>query len=119
MRLKLSISNRISATCTDCYSYDSKSADKLTPLLIYPNGKNNRFNSNWEEVDRVFIPVFMDKKAHWILVDLDIANWHLYVYNSSFKTIRDVDVLDIVEPLHQMIQEKSIICLINIAKGWV
>ncbi|KAL2548394.1 sentrin-specific protease 6-like [Forsythia ovata] len=44
----------------------------------------------------------MDKKAHWILVDLDMSNLHLDVYNSSFRTIRDVAVLDAVEPLRQM-----------------
>ncbi|KAL2514021.1 Ulp1 protease family [Forsythia ovata] len=62
-------------------------------------GHNNRFNTNWKEVDHVFIPVFMDQKSHWILVDLDMSNLHLDVYNSSFKTIRDIAVLDAVEPL--------------------
>ncbi|KAL2520173.1 Papain-like cysteine peptidase superfamily [Forsythia ovata] len=56
-----------------------------------------------KKVDHVFLPVLMDQKAHWILVDLDMSNLHLDVYNSSFKTIRDVVVLDAVEPLRQMI----------------
>ncbi|KAL2488946.1 Uncharacterized protein Fot_42238 [Forsythia ovata] len=76
MRLKLITSNRIRATCTDCYfdfkvksinrKYisDSSSANKLTTLLVYPNGQNNRFNTNWREVDHIFIPVFMDQKSH-------------------------------------------------------
>ncbi|KAL2530227.1 Uncharacterized protein Fot_22828 [Forsythia ovata] len=85
------------------FGADSNSVDKLSPLIVYTSGHNNRFNYNWEEVDHVFIPVFMDKKAHWILVDLDMSNLHLDVYNSSFKTIRDVAVLDVVEPLRQMI----------------
>ncbi|KAL2497104.1 Ulp1 protease family [Abeliophyllum distichum] len=120
MRLKLNTSNRIRATCTDCYfdfkvksingkyRTDSNSINKLMPLLVYPNGHNSRFNTSWREVDHVFIPVFMDKKSHWILVDLDMSNLHLDVYNSLFKTVRDAAILEAVEPLRLVIPH--IIC---------
>ncbi|KAL2522868.1 sentrin-specific protease 6-like [Forsythia ovata] len=45
----------------------------------------------------------MKTRAHWILGHFDIANWHLDVYNSSYKTIRDVVVMDATQPLLNII----------------
>ncbi|KAL2526518.1 Ulp1 protease family [Abeliophyllum distichum] len=86
--------------------------DKQTALLSYLTGDKIPFNSTWSDVDHVLIPIFMDKKAHWILGYFDIANWHINVYNSSFKTIRDVAVLDAVEPLQNVIPQ--LLCCLNI-----
>ncbi|KAL2519330.1 Ulp1 protease family [Abeliophyllum distichum] len=111
MRMKFSSPNNVRATSTDCL-FDSKirsifdkfmkdvhAIDKQHSLALYPTGKMLWFESNWGEVDHVFIPVFMDKRAHWILANFNLSKWHLDVYNSSFKMIRDVAVLAAVEPL--------------------
>ncbi|KAL2468637.1 Ulp1 protease family [Forsythia ovata] len=42
-------------------------------------------------------------RAHWILGHFDIANWYLDVYNSAYKTIRDVVVMDAIQPLLNII----------------
>ncbi|KAL2538556.1 Ulp1 protease family [Forsythia ovata] len=62
-----------------------------------------QFNTNWGDVDNVFIPIFMEKRAHWILGHFDVANWHLDVYNSAYKTVRDVAVMDAIQPLLMVI----------------
>ncbi|KAL2519534.1 Ulp1 protease family [Abeliophyllum distichum] len=115
LNMKVNSSSGLNATSTDCYFdfmvrsiYDKSKKvinanDKQKALISYLTGELIPFNSNWGEVEHVLIPIFMDKKAHWILGHLDVANWHMDVYNSSFKTIRDNSVLDTVEPLRNVI----------------
>ncbi|KAL2506809.1 Uncharacterized protein Adt_22430 [Abeliophyllum distichum] len=115
MRMKFSSPNDVRATSTDClfdtkirsifdkFTKDVNAIDKHHALALYPTGKKLWFGSNWGEVDHVFIPIFMDKRAHWILADFDISKWHLDVYNSYFKTIRDVAVLAAVDPLRYIL----------------
>ncbi|KAL2461007.1 Uncharacterized protein Adt_44427 [Abeliophyllum distichum] len=90
-------------TIFDQFKKDNKVLDKHNFITSYVTGNKIRFGNSWGDVDHVFILVFMDKHAHWILVHFDISNWHLDVYNSSFKTIRDVVVLNAVEPLRHII----------------
>ncbi|KAL2532218.1 Ubiquitin-like protease domain-containing protein [Abeliophyllum distichum] len=110
MGMKLSGSNHTCSTTTDCY-FDYKIRilfDLLTkhnnqfpqrnPLLLYVNGERPQFYTNWGEVQNVFIPIFLDKRAYWILGHFDIANWHLDVYNSAYKTIRDVVMMEAIQP---------------------
>ncbi|KAL2534266.1 Uncharacterized protein Adt_07617 [Abeliophyllum distichum] len=115
MRMKFNGMNETRATCTDClfnvkirstfhkFINDRKVIEKQNSLLSYVIGNKIWFGNNWRDINHVFIPVFMDKRAHWILAHFDIANWHLDVYNSSFKTIRDVTVNHAVEPLRHTI----------------
>ncbi|KAL2543440.1 Ulp1 protease family [Abeliophyllum distichum] len=115
--MKVNSHSGMRATSTDCYFdfkirsiYDrskkfSDVIDKETALLSYLTGDKIPFNSNWGDFDHVLIPIFMDKKALWILGHFDIANWHIDVYNSSFKTIRDTAILDMVQPLQNVISK--------------
>ncbi|KAL2541682.1 Ulp1 protease family [Abeliophyllum distichum] len=115
MGMKLSRSNETRSTTNDCY-FDYKvrllfdlltkhnnQFSKKNPLLLYINGQRSQFHTNWGEVDNVFIPIFMEKRAHWILGYFDVANWYLDVYNSACKTIRDFAVMDAIQPLLNII----------------
>ncbi|KAL2505248.1 Uncharacterized protein Adt_20869 [Abeliophyllum distichum] len=115
MRFKYKSEKDTEATSTDCifdtkirgifenFKKDLNPNVKHNSLLFYLTEHKIWFNTNWGQVDHVFISVFMDKCAHWILVHFDINTWHLDVYNSSFKTIRVVAVFDAVEPLQNII----------------
>ncbi|KAL2513017.1 Ulp1 protease family [Abeliophyllum distichum] len=126
MGMKLSRSNETRSTTTDCY-FDFKvrllfdlltkhnnQFPKKNPLLLYINGQRLQFNTNWGEVDNVFIPIFMEKRAHWILGHFDIENWHLDVYNSACKTIKDFAVMDAIQPLLNIIPH--LLCQSNVLK---
>ncbi|KAL2548775.1 Ulp1 protease family [Forsythia ovata] len=83
---------------------DAIQAVRQYPATALSSGPvSSKFNTSWGEVENVFIPIFMEKRAHWILGHFDIANWHLDVYNSAYKTIRDVAVMDAIQPLLNII----------------
>ncbi|KAL2499883.1 Ubiquitin-like protease domain-containing protein [Abeliophyllum distichum] len=115
MRMKFNSLNESKATCTYClfdfkirslfdqFMKDIKVIDSQSSLMSYITGSKIWFGNNWGDIDHVFIPVFMDKRAHWILAHSNIAHSHLDVYNSCYKTIRDVAVLDAIEPLRHII----------------
>ncbi|KAL2486738.1 Uncharacterized protein Adt_31494 [Abeliophyllum distichum] len=107
--MKFCISDGTRATSTDCF-FDFKlkciydkfvkdqiSIDKDKSLFLYLTRQKIWFIEAWGLVEHIFIPVFIDKRAHWILLHFDTIKWQLDVYNSSFKTIRDVAVLEAIE----------------------
>ncbi|KAL2533159.1 Ulp1 protease family [Abeliophyllum distichum] len=116
MRFKYRSEKDMKATSTNCIFdtkirgiFDNFKKDLiiLTSIVCcFPlTGHKIWFNTNWGQVNHVFIPNFMDKRTHWILVHFDIYNWHLDVYNSSFKTIMDATVFDAIDPFRNIIPQ--------------
>ncbi|KAL2512711.1 Uncharacterized protein Adt_18311 [Abeliophyllum distichum] len=115
MMLKLSGCNKIRATTTDCtfdvkirrifekFSKDTNAIAKHSSLLLYLTGYKIPFNTHWREVDHVFIPICMDKRANWILGHFDIRKWCINVYNSCTRSIRDAYVFSAVESFRTFI----------------
>ncbi|GMN27793.1 hypothetical protein TIFTF001_041081 [Ficus carica] len=60
-------------------TFDWESCDSLLRLML---GVNVQSGSSWFQVNTLLIPIHFDDLKHWALVNLELTNWTIEVYDS-------------------------------------